>query len=51
MAPRIMAPRDVHALTPGPVNMLPDMAKKSFADAIEVKETRWGNYSGLSRWD
>lgn len=43
---RIMASKDVHALIPGPVNILPYMAKGTLQ--MWLRFLRWENYPGLS---
>lgn len=46
---RIMAPKDVHVLIPGMCEYISLRGKRDFADAIQLRALRWGDYPGLSR--
>ena len=47
---RILPPKDVYILTPGPCECVALRGKRDFADVMKLKSLRWRDYSGLSRW-
>jgi hypothetical protein len=47
MVNRIIAPRDIHVLIPGPINMLYYIVK-DFAGIIKLRILRWEDYPGIS---